>query len=106
VTVLLTLTVGLLTAIAACLGAGVVAAVCVSWYHITSREGASGYFVVAMGLLGFVSGAVIGVVCARVVAARPSPTSRASARPSATRDASVPARGSSAPPCSGMFSRP
>ncbi|HEV8268337.1 MAG TPA: hypothetical protein VGR00_08900, partial [Thermoanaerobaculia bacterium] len=73
-TVLLTLTVGLLTAIAACLGAGVVAAVCVSWYHITSREGASGYFVVAMALLGLVGGAVIGIVCARVVAARPSPT--------------------------------
>ena len=70
---LLSLVVALLTAVAGCLGAGFLADVCVGWYRISSREGASGYFVVFMGLLGLVLGFVLGLVCARVVAAGAQP---------------------------------
>jgi hypothetical protein len=60
---LLSIVVGLLTAVAAGLEAGFVADLCVGWYRISSFEGASGYFVVFMGLLGAVVGLVIGIVC-------------------------------------------
>ena len=59
---LLSIFVGLLTAVAAGLEAGYVADLCVGWYRISSFEGASGYFVVFMGLLGAVVGLVIGIV--------------------------------------------
>jgi len=39
----------------------------VGWYRITSREGASGYFVVFMGLLGLVAGLIIGVIACAIV---------------------------------------
>lgn len=68
-----TLAVALLAAVVGCVGAGVLANVCVDWYRITSREGASGYFVVAMGLIGLAAGLVIGIVCARIVASGANP---------------------------------
>jgi hypothetical protein len=43
---LLSILTGLLAAAVGCLGAGVVAWLCVGWYRISSFEGASGYFVV------------------------------------------------------------
>jgi hypothetical protein len=70
---LLSLVVAFITAVAGCLGAGFLADVCVGWYRITGREGASGYFVIFMGLLGLVAGFVVGLVCARVVAAGAQP---------------------------------
>jgi hypothetical protein len=60
---LVSIFVGLLTAVAAGLETGFVADLCVGWYRISSFEGASGYFVVFMGLLGAVVGLVIGIVC-------------------------------------------
>jgi hypothetical protein len=53
--------------------AGGIANACVGWYRITSREGASGYFVVMIALLGGVAGAVLGLVVARVVASGSEP---------------------------------
>lgn len=70
---LLSLVVALLTAVAGCLGAGFLADVCVGWYRISSREGGSGYFILFMGLLGLVAGFVVGLICARVVAASAQP---------------------------------
>jgi MFS family permease len=49
--------------------AGFVAALAVDWYRITSFEGASGYFMGAMILLGFAGGLLLGLVTSRVVAA-------------------------------------
>lgn len=63
----------LLTALLGMLGAGVVAAMVVDWYSISSREGASGYFVVGIALCGFVIGGVIGMIVARSIAAGPQP---------------------------------
>jgi hypothetical protein len=48
----LSIFIGILTAVVGAIGAGFVANAAVDWYHITSREGASGYFVVFMGLVG------------------------------------------------------
>lgn len=61
--------VGVLTALLACVLAGVVAGLAVDWYHISSFEGGAGYFVVAMALLGAAAGAVIGIVASRWVGA-------------------------------------
>jgi hypothetical protein len=70
----LTILVGILTAVAGCLGAGFLASVSADWFRITSREGESGYFIVAMGLVGIVFGLAIGIVCSRIVAGRPDPS--------------------------------
>jgi hypothetical protein len=60
----------LLPLVAAALGtflAGAVASLAVRWYRITSREGASGYFVVSVGLLGLVAGLLIGLIACVIV---------------------------------------
>jgi hypothetical protein len=64
----LTILVGLLTAVAGCVGAGYLATLCIDWYRISSREGESGYFIVLMGFLGIAGGLAIGIVCSRMVA--------------------------------------
>lgn len=66
--------VAVLTAVLAMFGSGLVASLAVDWYSISSFEGGSGYFVIGMSLLGLIGGFVIGLVAARVVAARPNPT--------------------------------
>lgn len=71
---LLTLAVGVATAVAGCVGAGVLGGLCAAWYRITTREGAAGYYVVAIALAGLVGGFGIGLVTARVVAAGTAPT--------------------------------
>ena len=48
--------IGVLTAIVAALAGGFVAAAWVDWYHISGREGESGYFVIAIGLLSGIVG--------------------------------------------------
>jgi len=65
--------IGVVTSAAATVLAGLVAILAVDWYQITGREGASGYFVAAIALLGLVAGLLIGIVVARIVAGRPSP---------------------------------
>jgi hypothetical protein len=61
------LVIPVLSAALAAFLAGEVASLAVRWYRITSREGASGYFVVSIGLLGLVAGLLIGVVVCAVV---------------------------------------
>jgi hypothetical protein len=58
---LVSIFVGLLTAVAAGLEAGFVADLCVGWYRVSSFAGASGYFVF-IGLFGAV-GLAMGIVC-------------------------------------------
>ncbi|HEU5219119.1 MAG TPA: hypothetical protein VFU23_10700, partial [Gemmatimonadales bacterium] len=55
----------ILTAALGMFASGFVAMLAVDWYHISSREGASGYFAVAIGLLGFIAGLLIGLIVAR-----------------------------------------
>jgi len=66
--------VSLLAGVLALFGGGTVASLAVDWYNISSFEGGSGYFVVAMSLLGLIAGSIIGLVASRVVAARPKPS--------------------------------
>lgn len=60
---------GVVCAAAGAVCAGYIANSCVEWYRISSREGASGYFVVFMGLLGLVAGFLIGIITARMAGA-------------------------------------
>jgi hypothetical protein len=62
----------LITAIAALLSGalglvlvGLLANACVTWYHVSGFEGASGYFVVLLALLGGVLGIVIAMIVSR-----------------------------------------
>jgi len=54
-----------LTAVCGCMGAAVLGAVCARWYRVTSFEGASGYYVVGIALLGLVGGFFLGLVTSR-----------------------------------------
>lgn len=62
------LAVGVLTGLVAMVGAGWVAALVAYWYRMSSFEGASGYFLVGMALVGLLAGLVIGLVTSRLVA--------------------------------------
>jgi hypothetical protein len=57
--------IGLLTAVVGCLGAGFVASLCVRWYRISSFEGAAGYYVIFIALLGGIVGLIGGIICSR-----------------------------------------
>ena len=59
--------VGLLTALVAGFLSGWVAGLCADWYHMSSFEGASGYFIVSMALLGLLAGLILGIVTSRLV---------------------------------------
>ncbi|MBL9168530.1 MAG: GlsB/YeaQ/YmgE family stress response membrane protein [Verrucomicrobiales bacterium] len=47
--------------------AGFLANACVSWYHVSSREGGSGFFVMFLGVAGGVLGFILGLVASRLV---------------------------------------
>lgn len=47
-------------------GAGWIASVSVRWFHISSREGQSGYYVILLALLGGVGAAIFGAIAAAV----------------------------------------
>lgn len=70
---LASIAVGVATAIATLLAAGYVANLAAGWYRVSSFEGASGYFVVGLALLGLIGGMIVGIVTARVVAAGAQP---------------------------------
>lgn len=53
--------------------AGFIANASTSWHHMSSREGASGYFVVFMAIGGGIAGIVIGLIVARIVASHFGP---------------------------------
>lgn len=61
--------VAILTGLLGMLVSGFVANLAVGWYRMSSFEGASGYFVVAMALLGLAAGGLIGFGAARMVSA-------------------------------------
>jgi hypothetical protein len=58
--------VAVVTAVLCMFAAGFIASLCVKWYQITSREGASGYFIVFIGLLALMGGFIIGIVCCAI----------------------------------------
>src|SRR5262245_1401517 len=58
----------LLTGLLALFVGGFIAAMAVDWYHISGREGESGYFVAAIAFLSCVAGVLIGLITARMVA--------------------------------------
>lgn len=66
--------VALLSAVAGLLLAGFIANGCTSWYRISSREGASGYYVLFMAIGGGIAGLIIGFIVARIVAAQFGPS--------------------------------
>ena len=65
--------VALLTAIAGAVASGYVAGLAVDWYRVSSREGGSGYFIIALGLLGVIVGLILGLVVSRKVAGGAAP---------------------------------
>jgi hypothetical protein len=65
---LASLGVALVTAAGGLVLGGYIASLAVGWYRVSSFEGGAGYFVVALALLGFVVGAIVGLVMSRVVA--------------------------------------
>lgn len=70
---LISLLVSILSGISGLLLAGFIANACVSWYHVSSREGGAGYFVIFLGLGGGIAGLIIGFITARIVAANFGP---------------------------------
>jgi hypothetical protein len=62
--------VAILTAILTLFGAGTVAGLAADWHSMSNFEGAVGFFVVGMALVGGMAGFVIGLVTSRVVAAK------------------------------------
>ena len=65
--------IALVTGVVGAFTSGYIANLAVDWYHIPGREGASGYFVVLLGLLGFVVGFLIGLVVCRSMVAGGAP---------------------------------
>ncbi len=56
----------LLSGVAGLFLAGFIANACVSWYHVSSREGASGFYVIFMSIGGGIAGFIIGLIAARI----------------------------------------
>ena len=56
--------IGVLNAILGLFGVGLIAVLCVDWYRVPSREGADGFFVVFLALLGAMGGFLIGLLAA------------------------------------------
>ena len=69
----LSLLIALITGVVGLLLSGFTANACVDWYHISSREGAAGIFVIGLALLGGIASGVVGLIIARVVAAGTDP---------------------------------
>lgn len=57
--------IAVMTAVVTAVAGGLVAAGCVDWYRISGREGASGYTVIAIGLLGCIAGFFAGLILSR-----------------------------------------
>lgn len=59
----------LIAGIAGLFLSGFIANACVSWYHVSSREGGAGYFVIFLALGGGIAGFILGLIAARLMAA-------------------------------------
>lgn len=66
--------VGVLTGLVAGILAGWIANLAAGWYRMSSFEGASGYFVVGMALVGAVGGLLLGLVISRTIGAWTTPS--------------------------------
>lgn len=66
--------VGVLTGLVAGALAGWIANLAAGWYKMSSFEGASGYFVVGMALVGAVGGVILGVIISRTLGSWTGPT--------------------------------
>lgn len=69
----LSILIGILSGALGLFCTGCICVLCVSWYRISSFEGASGYFVVFTSLLGGIAALIVGLVVARVMAAGVEP---------------------------------
>ena len=65
--------IALLTGALGLVCAAIVASAGARWYHVSTFEGAAGYFVAAIALLGGVAGLILGTAAARIVAAGAAP---------------------------------
>ena len=66
---LVSLVIALLTGALGLFVAGGIAALCVSWYRISGFEGGSGYFTVAIAIMGGCTGFFIGLIASRFFSA-------------------------------------
>jgi hypothetical protein len=73
VTWLVSFIVAVISGISGLFLAGLIASGCVSWYHVPSREGEAGYYVVFLALGGGVAGSLVGFIAARISAAQFGP---------------------------------
>jgi hypothetical protein len=62
-----------LTGVLGLVVAGLVTAACSEWLNVSNREGAAGYLMVALALLGGAVAFALGLVVSRVLAAQPDP---------------------------------
>lgn len=61
--------IGVLCAVLGGISAGYIADRCIVWFHISSFEGKSGYFFVALILVGLLAGLLVGLVVSRLITA-------------------------------------
>jgi hypothetical protein len=73
VKILLSLCTALITGVVGLLTAGVVTSAYVDWYNVSSFEGASGYMIIGLALVGGVVSLVVGLVVALAMAATRRP---------------------------------
>jgi hypothetical protein len=66
---LISIFVSLLSGLVGLLLAGFISNACVSWYSVSSREGAAGYFVIFTAIGGGIAGFIVGLITARLVVA-------------------------------------
>jgi hypothetical protein len=59
--------IAVLTALTGAATGGYLGSLCVAWYRISPREGGSGYFIMAMGLIGLAVGFLAGLITARLI---------------------------------------
>lgn len=71
---LVSLFVAFLSGVIGLLIAGFIANACVAWFHISSREGASGFFIIYIALLGGLVGFFLGLLTASVISWIHSPS--------------------------------
>lgn len=59
--------IAVLTGVLGLVSAGFVASAYASWYHVSQREGAAGFFVIGLALLGGIAGFLIGLITSRLI---------------------------------------
>ncbi len=70
---LVSIVVAVLSGVVSLLLTGLIANACVRWYHVSSREGAAGYFVLFLAIGGGIAGFFLGLSTARFMASHYGP---------------------------------